>query len=589
MKATSFTKFGIGLGLTALAVTAVVTPASADPVDGTHGILVGTGSDTTQDVMNGISAAIGGTGSTLRIASYDATGSATITPRSGGVSFARPNGSSQGRDVLRVAIGQTASANTWDSKVIGQVDFARSSSGLPGTADPAGVLTWVPFAQDAVTYAVSANSDIPDLTRGSASDAIGADGVGSSTLWSIYHKRVTKVVTEDDGDVKLVNDVYAPAAGDVVTPLHPMIPQAGSGTRSFWLTQVGLTEADLSGELGSWVKSTFPYVGGTNPVQEHKGAALNGDPGAIVPFSVAQWVAQGNSVVADNRDGAVLGELNGEAPTTGAAGQYAYKAGTAAGAFTRLVYNIISSAEADDASSRVNWAFVGTGSLVCSQDATIAKYGFGVLTATSGANACGDTSRRHYAASPTTVDLAVSTSAPKFGGAFTATVSTTSNGSQGGVVELYDGEALIGSKTLAAGETSAAFTLKTTDFTTLHSYALNASFTPALTGVAEGVSSVSTVAVAKATPVVKTAAKSVRYTTAPKVTVVVAASGTTPTGTVSVKYGTKTLKTATLSDGRVVVTLPKLKVGSYKLSVTYNGSAVVNTGKSATFTLKVVR
>ena len=108
MKITSISKAAIALGINALVLGGLVAgPASADPTAGVYADLVGTGSDTTQDIMNGLSTALGENPDTGNryIASYDAapgdaeaadcnTADDKITPQDGGVTFVRPNGSS---------------------------------------------------------------------------------------------------------------------------------------------------------------------------------------------------------------------------------------------------------------------------------------------------------------------------------------------------------------------------------------------------------------------------------------------------------------------------------------------------------------
>jgi len=592
MRAKTFTKFGIGLVAVTLATCTLAVPASADPANGKFGTLVGTGSDTTQDVLNGLSAAIGGS-TGLRIASYDATGTASIVTRDGAAALPRPNGSGNGRDVLRVAIGQSTTATatingvptTWTSaNATGNVDFARTSSGA-GAADVAanGVLTYIPFAKDAVTYATSSNSVIPALTLGSAADAVDSNGVGVASLFSIYGGKVTRVITVNGAYSKVVNASYVLQSGEVSTPIHALVPQAGSGTRSFWIGKVGITEANITGGTVP-VKDVF---GASNlPVQEHDGTALQNDPGAIVPFSIGQWVAQGNGItgVNDRRHGAALGSINGQAPTTGTAGNYELNEGFTS--ITRTVYNIVPSALADDENSKINWAFVGTGSLICSQEDVIKKYGFGLLTG-SGVNSCGDTSIRAYAPSASSVTLAAP-SAIKYGKSFTATATVASNNNGGGSVTFYNGETELSTVKIAAGATTAATAIKTTSAKTIADLDLTAEFTPNLSGVADAASTPAVVDVQLAVSVVKAGAASVKANAYPVVKVAVAASGTTVAGKVTVKEGSKTLKAnVTLVGGKVNVKLPKLKKGTHKLVVSYGGSSTVAAGKSAVIKLVI--
>ena len=75
MKITSISKAAIAVGINALVFGGlVVGPANADPGVGVYGDLVGTGSDTTQDVLNGLSTALGinPESGNRYLASYDA-------------------------------------------------------------------------------------------------------------------------------------------------------------------------------------------------------------------------------------------------------------------------------------------------------------------------------------------------------------------------------------------------------------------------------------------------------------------------------------------------------------------------------------
>ncbi|HWJ86404.1 MAG TPA: Ig-like domain-containing protein, partial [Cellulomonas sp.] len=125
------------------------------------------------------------------------------------------------------------------------------------------------------------------------------------------------------------------------------------------------------------------------------------------------------------------------------------------------------------------------------------------------------------------------------------------------------------------------------------SYAVSASYGGDAV-VAGATSATSTLKVVKVVPkvAVKLAATSIKANQAAKVTVTVAAPGVAePTGTVTVRYGKKTVA-ATLKagqHGKVTVTLPKVAAGSYAVSASYGGDAVVAGATSATTTLKVAK
>ncbi|MEU6535184.1 hypothetical protein [Streptomyces sp. NPDC047000] len=310
MNVKSRARLGAVISVAALAVGALAAPAVADPADGSHRLLAGVGSDTTQDVVNGLSESVDGGGT---IASYNATGSATIQTRDTGCVINRPDGSSAGIDALRNAVDN----NT------GCLDFARSSRGPADTTT--NDLTWIPFAKDAVTVAVRSDSALNsnlDLT--------------TAQLAAVYKCQTTTL--------------------DGVT-LAPLLPQANSGTRTFFLAQIGVAASEVGSCVGT--------------MQEHNGVELTA-AGNIAPYSVAQYIAQTGGVVTDRHGATVLGKVNGVAPVNAD--------GTLNVSFpyARDVYDVVPTAKLTDAV--IAPTFVGASSGVCSDTATIELYGFGAIS-----------------------------------------------------------------------------------------------------------------------------------------------------------------------------------------------------------------
>lgn len=355
-----FKKNALRSGVVAAAVAACValsvTPAAADPSGFTT--LAGTGSDTTQDVLNGLGSVV------AAIGSYDATGSATIQTKAGGPTFNRPNGSTAGIQALSASINSTGTKLWQTVDITDQLDFARSSSG-PSSSFPGTQLTFIPFARDAVSYAVNAASDFPRaLPLGSASSA-SADPA-KLTLWNIYHCTATSYVDSNGDPIAIV----------------PLIPQTGSGTRSFWLGKVGLTEATIP--------SCVTDLG--NTVQEHSGVQITG-AGHIVPFSIAQYIAQGNHgaitvatgvSVTERRSNVELGSISGFTPFVLGVG------GTIMNPdfpVNRSVYNVIETARLGE--TVIANTFVGATSDVC-EATVVQQFGFapiancGATTSTTG-------------------------------------------------------------------------------------------------------------------------------------------------------------------------------------------------------------
>ncbi|MEU3185458.1 hypothetical protein ABZ707_14830 [Streptomyces sp. NPDC006923] len=331
MNVKSRVRLGAVAGVAALGVGLLAPVASADPATGEYRQLAGVGSDTTQDVGNGLGSAItdpDGTPDNQLIASYNATGTATIKTRAAGCTINRPNGSSAGIDALRADIPNAVRC----------LDFARSSRGPADTTT--NKLTWIPFAKDAVSVAVRSDSGLNNNLN-----------LTTAELHDIYTC------------VKTTHNSVA---------LTPLLPQSGSGTRTFFLEKIGVTEA----QVGACVDGT---------VQEHDGTALN-SAGDIAPYSVAQYIAQTGRVVPDRHGVTVLGRVNGVAPRN------ANGSLNTAFPYARDVYHVVETARLSDATIRSAFVNVTTGgtttvSQVCAQTAVISAYGFGTLGAACGTTA----------------------------------------------------------------------------------------------------------------------------------------------------------------------------------------------------------
>lgn len=367
------TKAGLKLVTVAAVLTVAfgtVAPAYAEPATGTFPDLVGVGSDTTQDVLNGLAAGSPG-GGISAIGSYDATlvGSAQIRTRSvSSPLFNRPNGSTAGVQALSASVNNTGTRlfpASGGVSITGQVDFARSSS-APSSSSVGTDLTFIPFARDAVTFAVSAASDFPrDIALGAASqDALSP---APFTLRNIYRGTVTSYSDSDFNQVTI----------------RPIIPQAGSGTRSFWLGALGLTEAAIV---------NTPTTDLSNTAQEHDGSSVTG-VGDIMPFSIAQFIAQGNyralpTTVPERRGNVELGRVGTIKPLLASTGGGVEL--NAAFPINRLVFNVVEtsrlSTTAVPADFLLRSTFAGTTSTVCNAETTIRQYGFAPI-----GSLCGNT------------------------------------------------------------------------------------------------------------------------------------------------------------------------------------------------------
>jgi hypothetical protein len=626
MKSSMMAKLVLASGLTVAFLGASVVPmAQADPLaDGrksSYGVLTGVGSDTLQDIDNGLQAAIGRvtTNGNWKLASYDATSDSdheTLVTKDGGATFYRPNGSGAGANVLLTAIGALGSATgktfatpgttrTWtaagavgdDNMVVGQVQYSRSSGGPSTNARAAGVVSYVPFARDAVDYAVAATTHLPQLTVGAATDAADGNHIVPSTLYAIYKCVATKVVVGGANDGKLVDNSYSAGAGETLETIHPYVPQLASGTREFWLTQFyGNKTYDIATNVPC-VKDH--YNSGANSVQEHDGSALVDDPDAIMPFSIPKWVGMaknaasidGFSNLTDSRNGAVLGHLEGLTPTSGSGATLALNAdfvnSTLVAKVVRLIYHVVPYRELTTQGTPEYAMFNGRSSLVCSQTSTITAFGFGALTDTSGASSCGYTETRAFDASTPTVTMGTATHDDS---ALTATfpVTTfTSNGTGGAklyVVATDSSDAtnhyIVNSKapgTIAAGATSGSVTIDYADLKLGTEWNLSVTVVPNLSGVANFDSSTLWTKSRAASAV--TAVASGKVKKAGKLVVTVLGNGdATPTGSVTVYQGTNAagtvVGTVNLVAGKATLTLAKQNAkGTVRFFTVYSGDA----------------
>ncbi|MBM7772320.1 hypothetical protein JOD54_002524 [Actinokineospora baliensis] len=292
--------------------------AQADPTGApTYRELAGTGSDTTQTVMNGLADAITINGTKV-LGSYDARGTAQITTKDGipACTFNRPENSGGGVAALK------NSMTTGD----GCVQFARSSSNsAAANAD----MKFIPFAIDALTYAVRSDSAVP--------------------------KKLTKAQ---------LTAIYTCTN----TAFKPLAPQFGSGTRAFFIRSVMPTgtvdSTNLFGTNGQY-SCVNDKDAANEPIQEHVGTYLT-DTRHLLPYSIAVYNSQvyGNAPAAQGK--AVLGTVDNIQPTNL----------NTSSVFKRDVYNVIPANKLEVAP--YNTVFVGANSAICTRGDVITRYGFGV-------------------------------------------------------------------------------------------------------------------------------------------------------------------------------------------------------------------
>jgi hypothetical protein len=338
--------------------------------------------------------------------------------------------------------------------------------------------------------------------------------------------------------------------------------------------------------------------------------AVQNDPGAISPFSIPNWVAMSKGLpgVTDRRFTAVLGVLNGVPATRSIAGTLTLNPDFLTNAYTsyvtRTVYNVVPYRLVTDPSTLEYNMFKGRTSLVCSQSSVISNYGYGLLTATSGVNSCGDTSQRALAPSTPTVSGATGVAdGTNLEYDFEVT-GFTSNGTAGAKVYVVATSTTtpvvtytVNSTTpatIAAGATGTTFSLPYSSLRT-GSWKLGLQVVPNLPGIASVVkdnSGAGLVTRSAATTTMSATVAAGKVNVSGSAVVRVTAAAGTPTGTVAVYKGTSatgsSIATGTLVSGAVTITIPaQVNKGKVPLFFVYSGDATnAASTKAASWTVK---
>ncbi len=331
-------KLAYAAGAVAAVAVSVASPAFGDPPAGVTPKAtdtVGVGSDTTQFFMDQIALAYDGKSPApfRKVYSWDATGTSPIVTKTGATAIPRPDGSGAGISAL---VNNTSTT----------VDFARSSRGR-GSSDPFNI-NFVAFAKDAVSVATQSVTNSPA-------------GFTTQQLQDIFTCSATKW-----------NQVGGTSTGTI----KPFLPQSGSGTRSFFESAIGITDAQVGGCV-------------TTGVQENEGTDSRlADRNAIFPYSVAKWIAQvyhsgagQNDFGTDDHGTTKLHRVNGTVPTRGTAPNVTINPNYTA-TFQRVVYNVVrkDTSTTDTIPAYLENVF-GHSGFICAQARQIIKnYGFLPLT-----------------------------------------------------------------------------------------------------------------------------------------------------------------------------------------------------------------
>jgi ABC-type phosphate transport system substrate-binding protein len=258
--------------------------AHADPSPAGNRLIAMVGSETTTPVINALAndAAALSIGGVRQVASFNATGSATIDTHGGTIpactAVSRPNGSSAGRAAF------LASLTAGD----GCIQGARASSLALAAANPN--LTYIPFAKEAISFAI--------------------------TNTSAFSKNLT--LAQVQGYFRCTaGNLFGGGSPYSAPNYRSMLPQNGSGTRSYWITTMDYAGAGITVPNSGAVSGAACVQNGADEngvlIEEHNGTQVNNFE--IVPMSVAQYTSQTSGVIATDVRGATrVGQIDGKNP-----------------------------------------------------------------------------------------------------------------------------------------------------------------------------------------------------------------------------------------------------------------------------------
>ncbi|MFF4725857.1 Ig-like domain repeat protein [Streptomyces mirabilis] len=570
----------------------------------------------------------------------------TIQTRTGGPSFLRPNGSGKGRLALSMSLTGDKFPDSSGVAIKGQVDFARSSSG-PSTSGNA--LTYIPFARDAVGVAVRGSAldtltvdqlhdiyagtltavggqtvhpRIPQSGSGTRKFFLAAIGLTDATLSpnipTVQENQANDALTEDGALVPFSVGSWIAQYNNVAPQHSDTAVAAGGHLASVQLPgDTGATSpvTTVNGKLtpvgGYYENATFGrdvynvvpsraidptgiffdkalydifVTSGTHEAALASDAAEN----VIASFGFMNESYNGSVNLAKHAKVGGLEESGVDAATPAAP----VLKGTRGDASVRLSWTAPAATALPVTDYRVT--LTGSdGAVVAVKDvpATTTSYSFsglalGTYTATvAAANLNGQGPAASWSGvikyTSTTKATAATTAYGKTPKVAVA-VSDTHGLVPSGTVTVKEGTTTLGTGTLdSTGKVSVSLSshLKVATHTLTVSYGGNGKLLTSSATVK--------LTITKATPTVTvTAPTTISHTSQAKVAIKVAATGTTPTGTVRIYEGSVVRATGTLSGGKVTLTLPRLSRGTHTLHVYYVGSSTVNSKNSANFTIK---
>ncbi len=336
-----------------------VVPAMADPINGSGKAvqpketdIVGVGSDTIEFLLDQLSVDYNASHKTgPRLYSWDALNPVTgadenIREKFGCGSALRPDGSSAGILAAKGgAFALTSNLKTKDKKSFCS-DFARSSRGRTPSTDPSkskGGIVFDTLAKDAVTYATNKTTNAP-----------------------------ANLTTHDLNLIYTCTDTNWSQLGGKSGKINAQLPQTSSGTRSFFLAEIGVvtpgncvdaskgeppTQTNLNGNLPEENEGVNPFLKGANVIYPystgkylaeafHSPKCVNAGCTAVKGVT-CKPVKSLNKFGCDTIGSMVLRNINGTKPTVGTGAKQTINPNFSHD-FIRLVYIVVRWANTKD-------------------------------------------------------------------------------------------------------------------------------------------------------------------------------------------------------------------------------------------------
>jgi len=286
---------GGALATLAASLISTSTGASAEIRPQTTGVVVAAGgSDTTEKVMDAIMAqANAPVGETwVNLASFPTTATAvpgdancpTMNWQPNGVTPVAPDrtipaGSTNGRTMLQTLIADNNTYGTPAVGVKGCMEIARSSAYSSSSGVSAGNSQYFAFALDAVSWATGSLSAPAALSK--------------ADLVKIYNCTYTD---------------WSQVPGGSAGPIQRYLPQSGSGTYSFFLSDVLGSSSFNFGTPSASCPAPININNSGAPLEENNASVINPAhwQSAIFPYSAGQWVYQANNSANPTIDKRVL-------------------------------------------------------------------------------------------------------------------------------------------------------------------------------------------------------------------------------------------------------------------------------------------